>query len=794
MSALLKRIPLTIKVFVYTIIVSVGIWLVSDKFQTIALTDMFHKKLEQRFSLQAEKQRILFDRYGKGFNHTTKLFSNSYSIREYITNAEWKKTNQLKVYTKPPPWLPNLSTIRHFIQPRYLFLLNNDGAVKEVYQARNQSPPATLLKPSKILLSLSHNQGFLTQINKQAYILATAKIYDKNNKAAAKLMLASPLDEEFLIASQGAELDGSNIIALAAEGEKEILISSNTELIPIGTKIDSLKDRYLITGQGFFDYGATDIIIELISFISTTELNQLTQEVANEARLMRLLAAIAFIVAFLIVIYTMTRRLRLFTKRVIEFSKSINVESITDTHSGDELDVLESLFQRLANSVEKETAALEHQALHDPLTELPNRKLLYNRLQIEILRSKRRSIPLVLIMTDLNRFKEINDTLGHHIGDLVLQQAAHRLFRVFRKTDSVARLGGDEFSILLPETNLIQAVTLTQKVLKEFERPFIVENNTLSVGISIGLAESPIHGNDVNILVQRADVAMYIAKRENLGYSIYDPNKDTHSIGRLALMTDFRKAIENDLLELYYQPKIHVHDGSLAGVEALLRWNHPERGLILPDEFIPLAEQTGLIKPIAKFVLKKALKQCLEWKNYLSGTSIAINISVHSLHDAEFIEDVKRLSNHYNLSLDCLTLEITESDIMVDPIRAHETLDKLSAMGIKISIDDFGTGYSSLSYLKHLPVHELKIDRSFISEMIEDDDDAIIVKATIDMAHNLGLQVVAEGVENKETLEYLKSMKCDVAQGFLFSKPLHAHELLSFLSDKKYTSHSSQNK
>lgn len=787
MSALLKRIPLTIKVFIYTIIVSIGIWVISDKFQTIALTEMFHAKLELRFSLQAEKQRISFDRYGKGFNHTTKLFRNSYNIRDYISNIEWQKDNPFKVYTKPPPWLPNLSTIRHFIQPRYLFLLNNDGIVKEVYQAKNESPPSVLLKPSKILLSLSHNQGFLTQIDKQVYILATAIIYDKNNIAAAKLMLASPLDEEFLIASQGAQLDGSNIIALIAEGKKEILVSSNTELIPIGTKISSLKDRYFITGQGFFDYGATDIIIELISFISTAELNELTQDVANEARLMRLLAAIAFIVAFLIVIFTMTRRLRLFTKRVIEFSKSINVESITGTHNGDELDVLASLFQRLASSVEKETAALEYQALHDPLTELPNRKLLYNRLQLEILRSERRNTPLVLIMTDLNRFKEINDTLGHHIGDLVLQQAARRLFRVFRKTDSVARLGGDEFSILLPETNLDQAITLTQKVLKEFERPFIVENNTLSVGISIGLAESPIHGNDVNILVQRADVAMYIAKRENLGYSIYDPNKDTHSIGRLALMTDFRKAIENNLLELYYQPKVHVHDGSLAGVEALLRWNHPERGLIFPDEFIPLAEQTGLIKPLAIFVLKKSLKQCLEWKKYLPEQSVSINISVHSLLDSNFIQQIKYQSENLNVSLDCLTLEITESDIMIDPIRAHETLDSLSAMGIKISIDDFGTGYSSLSYLKHLPVYELKIDRSFISEMIEDDDDAVIVKATIEMAHNLGLKVVAEGVENQETWDSLKSMKCDIAQGFLFSKPLQAHEFLNWLSGKKET-------
>jgi len=780
-----KKQPLTIKVFVYTILVSIGIWIISDKIQTIALTDMFYAKLEKRFSLQAEKQRILFDRYGKGLNHTVNLFSKTHSITEYVSNTDWLKTQKPVVHTSPPPWLPDLSIIRNFIQPRYLFLLDKNDSVKEIYQARDKAPPENLLKPSKLLLSLSHDQGFLTQLSNQIYLVSNKKILNNKNRIAGTLMLAAPLDEEFLIASQGAELDGSNIIALTAENRSKILVSSNTTLIPGGTDINSLKDRYLITGQGFFDYGATDIIIELISFISTKEVNQLTNEVANEARLMRLLAAIAFIAAFLVIIYFVTRRLQLLTKKVVEFSKTLQIEEIDNPDNGDELHILEENFQNLANAVERETTALEHQALHDPLTELPNRKLLNNRLQQEILRSERRNIPLVLIMSDLNRFKEINDTLGHHIGDLVLQQAARRLFRVFRKTDSVARLGGDEFSVLLPETNIEQAIQLARKVLEEFEKPFIVEDNTLSVGISIGLAECPIHGNDVNILVQRADVAMYLAKRENLGYAVYDPNKDTHSIGRLALMTDFREAIDKDLLELYYQPKINIRDNTVLGVEALLRWNHPERGLIMPEEFIPLAEQTGLIKPLANFVLKQSIQQCLELKRYVQDLNISLNISVHSLHDTAFIKYVESQSEFYQLSLDCLTLEITESDIMVDPIRALETLEKLNEMGIKVSIDDFGTGYSSLSYLKQLPVHELKIDRSFIAEMVEDEDDAVIVKATIDMAHNLGLKVVAEGVENQKTLDYLKSMNCDIAQGFYYSNPIPATELVDWLIIKE---------
>ncbi len=783
---MLSKISLIKKVFVYTIIVSACVWFISDRIQTDSLTSMFHQRLTERFSLQSEKQRILFDRYVKGHYQTLKLLSKTHSITEYVSTNSWVNNPLYKTHTAPPPWLPSLSTIRNFIQPRYLFLMDMNGKVNEVYQTSEEAAPEELLYPDNILLNLSHKQGFLTQIKQQPYLIATTVIYNHNNKPAAKLMLASALDEEFLIASQGPELEATNVIALLSEGEGIVLVSSNSQLIPAGTKINSLKDRYLVTGQGFFDYGATDIIIELISFVSTAEVNSLTNEVVNEERPLRIIAAIAFIAAFLIVMFFVTRRLRVFTNQVLKFSHSLKIKIDEKSKHGDELQVLESIFYRLATAVEKETAALEHQALHDPLTDLPNRKLLNNRLQQEILRAERRSVPLVLIMSDLNHFKEINDTLGHHIGDLVLKHAARRLFKIFRKTDSVARLGGDEFGILLPETNLKQAIKITKKVLEQFEKPFIVEGHTLSVGISMGLAESPMHGDDVNILVQRADIAMYIAKQAKLGYEVYDPDKDTHSIGRLALMTDFRFAIENNLLELYYQPKIRMSDSSTTDVEALLRWNHPERGMIMPDDFIPLAEQTGLIKPLTNFVIETAIKQCVEWKIYVPNLSISVNISVHSLHDSTFIEFIDNQFKQHQLPPSCLTLEITESDIMADPIRALETLEKLSEMGIVLSIDDFGTGYSSLSYLKQLPVQELKIDQSFITEMTKDKDDTIIVKATIDMAHNLGLKVVAEGVEDQKTINRLLLMNCDYAQGFFISRPIPADEFTSWLTDKKH--------
>jgi EAL domain-containing protein (putative c-di-GMP-specific phosphodiesterase class I) len=314
----------------------------------------------------------------------------------------------------------------------------------------------------------------------------------------------------------------------------------------------------------------------------------------------------------------------------------------------------------------------------------------------------------------------------------------------------------------------------------------MVEGHTLSVGISIGLVECPSQGNDVNILVQRADVAMYLAKRNKIGYAIYDPNKDTHSIGRLALMSEFRDAIENQLLDLYYQPKIDVASGDVKGAEALLRWNHPQRGFIGPSEFIPLAEQTGLIKPLTAWVLQQAVRQCIEWRQHIPDFNMSVNLSVHNLHDTQLLDQISELITRHQLPPSCLTLEITEGDIMADPIRARELLKQFNAMGIILSIDDFGTGYSSLGYLKQLPVEEIKIDRSFVMEMLEDENDAVIVRATIDLAHNLGMWIVAEGVKDRKTWELLKSLGCDVAQGYYISRAIHPQQFTDWLLSREW--------
>lgn len=777
---MLRYFSLTTKMLVLTVTVGIVIWVVSDYFLTNSLEGIFNAKLAERFSREAEDQRIRFDRYIKGHHQAVKLFTNTQQLKEYIKKARWKQNQKIVIQNTPVRWLPRLSIIRNFIQPRCILLLDVSGKVREVYHTQKVRPVEEILHPSQTLLNLSRNQGFLTRINGAPYLIASSNVTDKHGKVQAILMVASPLDEQFLIASQGPSLSESSIIALLTEEKPNILVSSNSRLVPSGVTLDSLKDRYLTIGQGFFDYGATDIVIVLVSFISTDEVKQLTQEVLGKDRQMRGITALVFILAFVLVMFFITRRIQQLTMRVSDFSKEKNHISKNKSR-GDQLWLLEERFRDLTKAVETETAALEHQTMHDTLTDLPNRKLLTNRLRHEILRSERTQKPLVLIVSDLDRFKEINDTLGHHIGDLVLQQAGERMLHIFRKTDTVARLGGDEFGILLPETNTEQAILLAQKVVEEFNQPFIVEGHNLGIGISMGICESPMYGNDVNILLQRADVAMYMAKRNNLGYEIYDSDKDTHSIGRLALMGDLRKAIEEQSLELYYQPKVDIVTGKVFGVEALLRWQHPRQGFILPDIFIPLAVQTGLYKPLTSWVVKRAIEQCAEWRQQGIEMNISVNLSVQNLHDVTLKSQIGELLRQAQLPASSLTLEIIESDIMTDPIRARETLNQLNEMGVILSIDDFGSGYSSLNYLKQLPVSEIKIDRSFVMEMTSDENDAIIVRATIDLAHNLGLKIVAEGVKDQATWEILRVLGCDIGQGYFISKPVSPGVFIKWL-------------
>ncbi len=422
----------------------------------------------------------------------------------------------------------------------------------------------------------------------------------------------------------------------------------------------------------------------------------------------------------------------------------------------------------------EQLAAIEHAALHDALTDLPNRSLLADRLRQAVLYSQRNATQFALLLMDLDHFKEINDTLGHHYGDLILQQVSKRMRNVLRESDTVARLGGDEFAILLATSDKAHAEKIAKKILATLEQPFVLEGQSLHVGASIGIALYPMHGDDEMTLMRLADVAMYVAKRKTHGFSIYDPSTDEHNPRNLALLGELRAAIDMDELVLNYQPKVDLKTGRVVGVEALVRWQHCQHGLMYPDEFIPLAEQTGLIKPITMWVLKESLRQYAQWRNEGIIVEMSVNISVRNLQDTAFPERVARIVTTHCKQTDHLWLEITETAIMADPSRAQEVLKRLSDMNIRLSIDDFGTGYSSLAYLKQLPVSEIKIDKSFVKSMSINDNDAVIVKSIVDLAHNIGLQVIAEGAEDKQTYDDLVALGCDLVQGFYVSEPLTA--------------------
>ena len=425
--------------------------------------------------------------------------------------------------------------------------------------------------------------------------------------------------------------------------------------------------------------------------------------------------------------------------------------------------------------------ALEYQAMHDALTDLPNRTLFHDRLEQAIASARRNGGSMAILLMDLDRFKDVNDTFGHHHGDLLLQEVSHRLRGALRESDTVSRLGGDEFGVVLPVADECRATVVATKLLQALANPYVVEGQSFDIGASVGIALSPTHGDDANALLRRADVAMYAAKRAAAGYSVYTSEQDQHSPARLALIGDLRQAIEQERFLLYYQPKLHVKTGSVDHVEALVRWKHPERGLIPPDQFIPLAEQTGLIKPLTLWVIEEALQQCKRWSRQGLDMTVAVNLSARSLHDPQLVDTIRDRLRAHGLKPSSLGVELTESAVMADPVRAMDTLSRLRRMGIQIAIDDFGTGYSSLGYLKRLPVDEIKIDKSFVMDMALNHDDAVIVRSVLDLGHNLGLKVVAEGVENQRILDVLVSMGCDLAQGYHVCHPLHAEAFMTWL-------------
>ncbi|GIJ70460.1 hypothetical protein Voc01_053770 [Virgisporangium ochraceum] len=442
------------------------------------------------------------------------------------------------------------------------------------------------------------------------------------------------------------------------------------------------------------------------------------------------------------------------------------------------------LLARYQRELVRQAADSRHHATHDPLTGLPNRTLFTDRLGETLAGGLRDGTELTILRFDLDRFKEVNDVLGHHHGDLLLRQVAARLCEALRASDTVARLSGDEFAVLLAGTGAEAGHRQAERLLRELHRSFTLDTVTVDVEVSVGMAVAPLHADRVDDLMRCADLALFQAKDAKTGVVVYDPDMVVDQPNRLVLLGDLRRAMEQpDELVLHYQPKVGLRNDRLCGVEALVRWRHPVRGVVSPAEFIPVAESTGLINRLTAHVLAMAVAQARTWLDEGLEVPIAVNLSPRCLLDPDLLGRVRELLVEHGVPARALRLEVTETAVMANPALALRTLNGLHDLGVRLSIDDYGTGYSSMAYLRRLPVDELKVDRSFVTNMSTSDHDAVLVRSAVDLGHNLGLTVVAEGVETAGQVEALRDLGCDIAQGFHYARPMPPAELAGWLRD-----------
>ena len=464
-----------------------------------------------------------------------------------------------------------------------------------------------------------------------------------------------------------------------------------------------------------------------------------------------------------------------------EYGASVRVDR------GDEIGMLAVAFNRMGAEIAEREERIRHQATHDALTGLPNRVLFLDRLAHAIVGARRRGSLVGMLMMDLDRFKEINDTIGHQFGDELLVEVGRRLAGCTRETDTVARFGGDEFAILFETEDASNALEIARRTARALEQPFEVGGITMDVKASIGIALYPDHADDADTLMKRSDVAMYDAKRGHQDLAVYESSRDEHSLRRLAILSELRNAIADEQLDLHYQPMIALSAERVVHVEALARWRHPVYGMIPPAEFVPLAEQTGNIGALTHWVLRRAIADCANWNRSGQALAVSVNLSALDLYDSDLPERIGRWLDERGLPPSRLVLEITESAVMKDAAHAVRTLEMLKSRGVVLAIDDFGTGYSSLGHLKRLRVDQLKIDRSFVARLgDESTQDGFIVRSAIELGHNMGLTVVAEGVEDETSWRLLKELGCDLAQGYFISRPLPGDRLLEWLRESRW--------
>lgn len=447
--------------------------------------------------------------------------------------------------------------------------------------------------------------------------------------------------------------------------------------------------------------------------------------------------------------------------------------------------LLDITRQKLAEeSRDRAEEQLRQQALYDSLTGLPNRTLFNDRAVQAIADARREKTDLAILMMDLDRFKEINDTFGHAIGDRLLVEVAHRLHNALRAGDTIARLAGDEFAVLVRKAALESLLRVVERIRRAVEEPLELDGLPVSVGVSVGVARFPQDGDDVATLLRHADVAMYAAKHSSSGHALYEVSTDSLTLARPSLVDELKRAITEHQLLLYYQPKVALRGGRVTGVEALLRWQHPAAGLLTPDQFLYVAREAGLMKQLTLYVLDEALRQCRAWADEGREVAVSVNVWMRNLLDMAFPDDVAAALTRRNVPAPMLELEVSAGALLADAWRTRAVLERLDRLGVRLSVDDFGATYASIAYLRRLPFDELKIDRTFVTGMASSEDDDFIVRAAIELGRHLGLAVVAEGVEDQEVWHRLAVLGCNAAQGFYLSRPVPARELGGWLDQR----------
>lgn len=626
------------------------------------------------------------------------------------------------------------------------------------------------------------------KIDDQFYLLKSApvKFVESSRKINAWLLMG--IAAEKLISQELVELTNMHV-SLLILGEQNQVVASTHEAslsdslveqsIDISPGLHSFERQlsdwiYASNILGSWDSSAMRVVLDTEKDKAYLSYNSLLLQLIG----VLLVAALMALVAAMLLSNGITRPITKLVNAAAKIREGEYVEHFPKA-STDEVTSLSTAISSMQEGIKRREEEIQHLAYYDTLTGLPNR----NQFQKNLVESINQSgdHALAILMMDVDRFKEINDTIGHAAGDELLQEIAQRLNSAAYKGVSIAHLGGDEFAVIIENVDEQRQESILENFSSLFERPFEIEKLALEVDVSIGLAMYPRDAKTAQGLMQCADIALYSCKGKHFGYAVYQESLNKHSVQRLSLMSELRSALAEGQLQLFYQPKLSIAERKITTVECLIRWIHPEHGFIPPDDFIPLAEQTGAIRDVTHWGLRTAFEQCSKWREMGHNIGVAVNISAMDLVDMQLPTYVAELMSEFDTDNTVLTLEVTESAVMSDPQSALKALNTLRRMGIALSIDDFGTGYSSMAQLKKMPVDELKIDKAFVLDLANNDDDKIMVRTLMSLAQNLGLNTVAEGVEDKETLKFLEQIGCTKAQGFYLSRPLPADKFNEWL-------------